>query len=103
MHMCPQKTFIDPTRPPSLLNKSRKTPRFHKCLCTPTKLQNLWSIGRTLAVLLSHRVEHMVVWSRAEHEDELEVGLLVMPAPIEVSLGIRSRVRSRGCTVDHIP
>jgi hypothetical protein len=45
----------------------------------------------------------MVVWSRAEREDELEVGLLVTPAPIEVSLGVRSGVRSGGCTVDHVP
>jgi hypothetical protein len=45
----------------------------------------------------------MIVRSRAECENKLEVSLLVASAPIKVGLGVRSRVRGGGCTVNHVP
>ena len=48
-------------------------------------------------------VEYVVVWGRTKCEDQLEVGLLVMPTLVKVSLGICGWVRSRGSAIDYVP
>jgi hypothetical protein len=49
-----------------------------------------------------HHIKYVVVWGRTECEDQLEVGLLVILAPVKVSVGIHSWVRSGGSAVNHV-